>query len=71
MGIFSVAEPGALDSAEASMKSAEFLAKRAAKEPSLEKEMLSMSSESLGRSYPLFASSLFSLIKNTEDAMEK
>lgn len=71
MGIFSVAEPGALDSAEASMKTGEFLAKRAAKDPSFSAEAISVSSETLGRNYPLFASSLFSLIKNTEDAMEK
>ena len=71
MNAFSVKEPGALESADAFMKQNEFRARRLAKDQSVKTEELTLSTEGLSRSYPLFASSLFSLIKNCEDGMEK
>ena len=71
MNAFSVQEPGALESAEVFMKQNEFRARRLAKDPSVRTEALTISTEGMSRSYPLFASSLFSLIKNCEDGMEK
>ncbi len=71
MNTFSVQEPGALESADAFMKQSEFRARRLAKDPLIKTEELTVSTEGMARSYPLFASSLFSLIKNCEDNMEK
>ena len=71
MNTFSVPNSGALESADSYMKSCEAKAKKLEGDPSVKTENISVSSESLARSYPLFASSLFSLIKNCEDNMEK
>ena len=71
MNTFSVSNPGALESADAYMKSCEAKAKKLEGDSSVKTENISVSSESLARNYPLFASSLFSLIKNCEDSMEK
>ena len=61
----------ALESADAYMKSCEAKAKKLEGDASVKTDGISVSSESLARTYPLFASSLFSLIKNCEDSMEK
>ena len=71
MNTFSVPNPGALESADAYMKNCEAKVKKLAGDESVKTENISVSSESLSRTYPLFASSLFSLIKNCEDSMEK
>ena len=71
MNMFSVKNPGALESADAYMKACECRAKRLEGDLSIKEENLSVSSEGLVRSYPLFASSLFNLIKSCEDGMEK
>ena len=71
MNTFSVPNAGALESADAYMKSCEAKAKKLGGDPSVNYEDISVSSESLAKSYPLFAKSLFSLIKNCEDSMEK
>ncbi len=71
MNAFSVQEPGALESADSFMKRSEFRARRLSKDTSINTEKLTVSTESMARNYPLFASSLFSLIKNCEDNMEK
>ena len=71
MNTFSVPNSGALESADAHMKTCEARAKKLEGDSSVKTENISVSSESLARTYPLFASSLFSLIKNCEDNMEK
>ena len=71
MNTFSVPNSGALESADAYMKTCEARAKKLEGDSSVKTENISVSSESLARTYPLFASSLFSLIKNCEDSMEK
>jgi hypothetical protein len=53
------------------MESCEAKVKKLEGDPSVNSENISVSSESLARNYPLFAKSLFSLIKNCEDNMEK
>ncbi len=68
---FSVPKNFALESADAYMKSCEAKAKKLEGDPSVKVENLTISSESLSRNYPLFSSSLFSLLKNCEDSMEK
>ena len=71
MNTFSIPNAGALESADAYMKSCEAKAKRMEGDTSVKTENISVSSESISRTYPLFASSLFSLIKNCEDSMDK
>ena len=71
MNTFSVSNAGALESADAYMKNCEAKAKKLDGDSSVKTDNISVSSESLSRTYPLFASSLFSLIKNCEDNMEK
>ena len=71
MNTFSVPNPGALESADAYMKSCEAKARKLESDPSVKTENISVSSETIARTYPLFASSLFSLIKNCEDNMDK
>lgn len=71
MNMFRVKEPGALENADAYMKACECRAKRLEGDSSVNGDNLYASSESIARSYPLFASSLFSLIKSCEDGMEK
>ncbi len=71
MNAFSVPNAGALESADAYMKSCEAKVKRLEGDPSIRTENLSVSSEGLTKTYPLFASSLFSLIKNCEDNILK
>lgn len=71
MNTFSIPNAGALESADAYMKSCEAKAKRMEGDASVKTENISVSSESISRTYPLFASSLFSLIKNCEDSMDK
>lgn len=71
MNTFSVPNSCALESADAYMKTCEAKAKKLEGDPSVKTEDISVSSESLSRNYPLFAKSLFSLIKNCEDNMEK
>lgn len=71
MNMFSVNNPGALDAAEAYMKSCECRAKRLLGDSSINEENLYASSESIARNYPFFASSLFNLVKSCEDNMEK
>ena len=71
MNTFSVPNSGALESADAYMKTCEARVKKLEGDSSVKTENISVSSESLARNYPLFASSLFSLIKNCEDNMEK
>ena len=71
MNTFSIPNSGALESADAYMKSCEAKAKRMEGDASVKTENISVSSESISRTYPLFASSLFSLIKNCEDSMDK
>ena len=71
MNMFSVKDPGALESADAYMKACECRARRLEGDSSVNGENLYASSESIARSYPLFASSLFNLIKSCEDGMEK
>ncbi len=71
MNTFSVSNSCALESADAYMKNCEAKVKKLAGDESVKTENISVSSESLSRTYPLFASSLFSLIKNCEDSMEK
>lgn len=71
MSFFSVKDPGALESADAFMKQNEFKARRLSKSPEVDLEKLTVSTEDFSRTYPLFASSMFSLIKNCEDKMEK
>ena len=71
MNTFSVPNSCALESADSYMKACEARAKKLEGDDSVKTENISVSSESLARSYPLFATSLFSLIKNCEDGMEK
>lgn len=71
MNMFSVKDPGALESAEAMMKNNEFKARRLENDGTIDGDSVSMSTDSLQRTYPMMASSLFSLIKNCEDNMEK
>ncbi len=71
MNTFSVPNSGALESADAYMKSCEAKVKKLEGDSGVKTDNISVSSESLARNYPLFASSLFSLIKNCEDNMEK
>ena len=71
MNTFSVPNPGALESADAYMKTCEAKARKLESDPSVKTENISVSSETIARTYPLFASSLFSLIKNCEDNMDK
>lgn len=71
MNLFKVPDGGAFESADSFMKTSESRALRLKNDDSVGKDELSASSESLSRTYPLFASSLFSLIKNCEDNMEK
>lgn len=71
MNTFSVPNPGALESADAYMKSCEAKARKLESDPSVKTENISVSSETIARTYPLFASSLFSIIKNCEDNMDK
>ncbi len=71
MNTFSVSNSCALESADAYMKTCEARAKKLEGDDSIKTDNISVSSESLSRSYPLFASSLFSLIKNCEDSMDK
>ena len=71
MNTFSAPNSCALESADAYMKSCEAKAKKLEGDASVKTDGISVSSESLARTYPLFASSLFSLIKNCEDNMEK
>ena len=71
MNTFSVPNPGALESADAYMKSCEAKARKLESDPSVKTENISVSSETIARTYPLFASSLFGLIKNCEDNMDK
>ena len=71
MNTFSVSNSCAMESADAYMKTCESRAKKLEGDDSIKTENISVSSESLARTYPLFASSLFSLIKNCEDGMEK
>ena len=71
MNTFSIPNAGALESADAYMKSCEAKAKKMEGDASVKTENISVSSESISRTYPLFASSLFSLIKNCEDSMDK
>ena len=70
MNTFGVPNSCALESADAYMKSCEARVKKLEGDSSVKAENMSVSSESLARTYPLFASSLFSLIKNCEDSME-
>ncbi len=71
MNTFSIPNAGALESADAYMKSCEAKVKKLEGDSSVKTENISVSSESIARTYPLFASSLFSLIKNCEDSMDK
>ena len=71
MNTFSIPNSCALESADAYMKSCEAKTKKLEGDASVKEENISASSESIARAYPLFASSLFSLIKNCEDNMEK
>ncbi len=71
MNSFGVAENFALESAEAYMKNCEAKVKKLEGDSSVKTDNISVSAESISRTYPLFASSLFSLIKNCEDNMEK
>ena len=71
MNTFSVPNSCALESADAYMKSCEAKVRKLEGDSSVKEENISVSSESLSRTYPLFAKSLFSLIKNCEDSMEK
>ena len=71
MNTFSVPNSCALESADAYMKTCEAKVKKLEGDSSVKTENISVSSENLARTYPLFASSLFSLIKNCEDNMEK
>ena len=71
MNTFSVPNSCALESADSYMKSCEAKVRKLEGDSSVKEENISVSSESLSRTYPLFAKSLFSLIKNCEDNMEK
>lgn len=70
MNLFKAPESGALEGADAFMKTAESRALRVDGSGKVKNDDLVASTESLARVYPLFASSLFSLIKNVEDNME-
>lgn len=71
MNMFSVQNPGALDAAEAYMKVCECNAKRLLGDKGVMEDNLYASTESIARAYPLFAPSLFNLIKNCEDHIKK
>ena len=71
MNTFGVPSSCALEYADSYMKTCEARVKKLEGDPSVKTENISVSSESLARNYPLFASSLFSLIKNCEDNMDK
>ena len=71
MNMFSVKDPGALESADAYMKACECRARRLEGDGSINEDNLYASSESIARNYPLFASSLFNLVKSCEDGIEK
>ena len=71
MNTFGVPSSCAMESADSYMKSCEAKAKKLEGDPSVKEENINLSSETLARNYPLFASSLFSLIKNCEDSMDK
>lgn len=71
MNMFSVKDPGALENADAVMKMDEMKAKRLYDDDGVNSVALSMSGDSLQKTYPLFATSLFNLIKNCEDSLEK
>lgn len=71
MNTFSVPSSCALEYADSYMKTCEAGAKKLEGDPSVKEENITLSSETLARNYPLFASSLFSLIKNCEDNMNK
>ncbi len=66
---FRIPDPGALEAAEAYMKSCEVKALRSGK--GINEDGLSLSADILSKNYPLFSSSLFSLIKNCEDNIEE
>lgn len=61
----------ALESADSYMKACEANTKRLATDPSVKSKNLEISSEILSKNYPIFSSSLFSLLKNCEDSMGK
>ncbi|MBQ6877231.1 MAG: helix-turn-helix transcriptional regulator [Oscillospiraceae bacterium] len=71
MNTFSVPSSCALEYADSYMKTCEAGTKKLEGDPSVKEENITLSSETLARNYPLFASSLFSLIKNCEDNMNK
>ncbi len=71
MNTFSVPSSCALESADSYMKACEARTKKLEGDSSVKEENMNLSSETLARNYPLFASSLFSLIKNCEDSMDK
>lgn len=66
---FSIPDPGALEAADAYMKASEVKAIRSGKD--VDQDGLSLSADTLSRNYPLFSSSLFNLIKNCEDNIER
>lgn len=66
---FSIPGPGALEAADAYMKASEVKAIRSGKD--VDQDGLSLSADTLSRNYPLFSSSLFNLIKNCEDNIER
>lgn len=66
---FSIPNPGALEAADSYMKSCEAKALRCGKDTN--EDGLSISADILSKNYPLFSSSLFSLIKNCEDNIQK
>ncbi len=68
---FKIPASYALESAESYMKACEARTKKLSGDASVKAENLEISSETLSRNYPLFSSSLFSLLKNCEDSMEK
>lgn len=68
---FSVPKAGALEAADAFMKQSEAKIIRLESDASVNRDNLTITSENVTRNYPLFASSLFSLIKNCEDNIEK
>lgn len=71
MDIFSVKGAGALDKVDVCMKKCEAKLKDMDGLEEINKDALLLSNETIQKTYPLFSSSFFSLIKNSEDMIEK
>lgn len=69
LNTFSISDPGALEAADSYMKACEVKVIRSGKD--VDQDGISLSADTLSRNYPLFSSSLFNLIKNCEDNIER